>query len=170
MLIAQTGDQEPGKNVRMLQFFTLDPNSTVTRIDMTSNSASLAYTADLRSLKRIPTSQGNPLIHLNWDNVTLNAGDYEFIPTLITRVVVAHYDMTVCQIEEQFLDLETIHDQWYFADLVEVGTDIDLSTLSTSDGIPFPGISAGGTWIVGLFCTIECSNPAPLFMGVLEPC
>ena len=170
MIITQTGDQEPGKNVRMLQFFTLDANSTVTRIDVTSDSASLSYTADLRSLRRIPVPLGNPSISINWDYVTLNAGDYEFISTLISRVVVAHYDMTVCQIEDQFLDLETIHDQWYFADFTDVATEIDLSILATNDGTAFPGITAGGTWIVGLFCTIECSNPAPLFMGVLQPC
>ena len=170
MVIAQTGDQQPGKNVRMLQFFTLDTNAAETRIDVTKDSAALSYTADLRSLERIPVAQGTPAISINWEYLTLNAAGREFIPTLVSRVVVAHYDMTVCEIEDRFLDLETIHDQWYFADLGVVATEIDLSTLATVDGAPFPGITADGTWIVGLFCTNECSNPAPLFLTVLHPC
>jgi hypothetical protein len=170
MIIAQTGSQEPGKNVRMLKFFTLDATSSETRIDVTSDSASLFYTADLRSLGRIPVATGTPAISVNWDYVTLNAAGHEFIPTLVSRVVVAHYDMSVCRIEEQFLDLETIHEEWYFADLEVVATELDLSSLAAADGTPFSGITHHGTWIIGLFCTIECSNPAPLFLSVLHPC
>jgi hypothetical protein len=170
MVLVQSNEMTPGKNVRMIKFFTLDANSFDTQINIASDSTKLTYTVDMRSLSRIPVPLYTPTLFVNWENVSTNAMGIDFIPNRVDRVVVAHYSMSVCELENKFLDLETIHDEWYYYDLENVSISQSLTELKTVDGVPFPGITADGTWILGLFCTLECSNPAPIFLTILHPC
>jgi hypothetical protein len=170
MVMVQSNEMTPGKSVRMIQFFTLDANSTDTQINITTDSTKLTYEVDMRSQSRIPVPLNTPTLSVNWENVSKNASGFLFVPNRVDRVVVAHYSMSVCELEDNFLDLETIHDKWYYFDLENVSVSQDLTALKTADGVPFPGITADGIWILGLFCTLECSNPAPIFMTILHPC
>lgn len=172
MFIVQTTSDRPGKDIAMIQFFTLNSNSNNTVVSMTDTSSTLDYTVDLRSLTRIPVAQNNGAINISWEYMTTNAMGREFVPTMINRVVVAHYSMSVCDLETQFLDVESVHDQWYEGIMESVGVEYNLSMLTDEAGIPFPGITDdGGLWIVALFCNEEkCSNPAPLFLSILQPC
>ncbi len=156
-------------DVKMVKFFTLNLNSQNTKVVIDDNSAVLRWTADLRSLKRIPTAIGNPNISLEWSNVYFNGLGNLFIPTQITRVVAAHYPMNVCALERDFLHLETIHDAWYEVVWTESYDSVDLSQLKDAAGNAFPGITDDGTWIAALFCG-ECNNPAPWFLTILQPC
>lgn len=170
MLMVKSGTNLDGNlNVHMLKFFTLNPAIENTTVSIDNSSATLDFTADLRGQSRIPVAAGNPSINLDWSNVVTNSLGNPFVPTQITRVVVAHYPMDVCQLENQFLHLETIHDAWYEKQLLEVTQTFDLSQLTDAGGNSFPGITADGTWIVGLFCG-SCGNPAPWFMTILQPC
>ena len=170
LVMAQSDVATPGKDVRMLKFFTLDTNSTETAINLTSDATTIQYTVDMKSQQRIPVAVGNPSVYINWEYVTKTATDATFFATKVSRVVVAHYDETVCELENNFLDLEIIPENWYYSDLSTVATSYNLSALTTADGVPFSGITTEGTWIIGLFCTLECANPAPLFMTILHPC
>ena len=40
--------------------------------------------------------------------------------------------------------------------------------LATGDDGDFTGFTDGGTWVLALMCS-SCSNPAPLFLTVVEP-
>ncbi len=168
MVMAQTGTIA-GKNARMLQFFTLSPTSDNTEVNLTSNSASLTYEIDLRKQSRLPVGAAQSNINIDWDGVTHNSLGNAFIPTEISRVVVAKYNMDVCEIENDFLNLESNYSEWYYKDLEFVTTEFNLADLTSKDGVPFSGITADGIWIIALFCG-ECRNPAPRFMTLLTPC
>lgn len=172
MFLVQTNSDRPGNDISMIQFFTLDSNSNNTVVSMTDDSSTLDWDVDLRSLARIPVAQNNAAININWEYMFQNAMGREFVPTMINRVVVAHYSMSVCDLETQFLDVESVHDRWYEGTMENVGVEFNLSSLIDGAGNPFPGITNdGGLWIVALFCNEDkCSNPAPLFLSILQPC
>ncbi len=50
------------------------------------------------------------------------------------------------------------------------GSSLDLSTFENASGATFPGIDGTGVWLVALFCTSECNNPAPWSITVPRPC
>jgi hypothetical protein len=84
--------------------------------------------------------------------------------------VVAHYaNLTVADLEAQFLFLEDRADGWYSGE-VQSGESMDLSTLVDANGAPFLGIDSNGVWLVALFCTANCNNPAPWSITFLTPC
>jgi hypothetical protein len=171
MFLVQRNADRPGRDISMIQFFTLDSTSTNTTVKLTNNSSTLSHEVDLKSLSRIPVASGNAAIYINWEYLSTNAMGREFIVNDVNRVVVAHYSMSVCHLEDAFLDVETIHDQWYEGFLENVGFDYDLTNLRAVNGAPFAGITNDGLWIIALFCNEEkCSNPAPLFLSILQPC
>ena len=170
MLMVKSGTNLDGNlNVKMLKFFTLDANATNTTVSIDDNSASLAFDANLRSQSRIPAAVGNPSIVLDWSYVETNGLGNDFVSPQITRMVVAHYPMNVCQLEDDFLHLETDYDAWYSISYPNAVTSQNLSELKDASGASFPGVTGDGTWIVALFCG-SCSNPAPWFMTILQPC
>jgi hypothetical protein len=172
LLLAKTGTDPTAENPVMMKSLTLstDPNAAPA-LYLDDLSSTLAFDADLRNQKRIPMAQNNPALSVDWNYLTVNALGNTFIFPMITRVVVAHYPANVCQIEDDFLNLQTTWDKWYFEDLAfTVEGAYDLTRLKDEQGNAFSGISQGpGTWMFALFCT-NCPNPAPWFMTVLQPC
>ena len=72
-------------------------------------------------------------------------------------------------LEQSRQRLENIADELYRAPAA-AGATVDLTTLiEATTGAPFTGIDGTGTWILALNCG-ECSNPAPWFLTILEPC
>ncbi len=167
MLSVQTG-VEPGKRTRMIQLFTLSANTEKTQIDLTYKSAYLTYKVDLKSGEYLNLPIGNSNIVVDWQNLNFNSMGNEFVHTRINRVVIAHYEMTLHDLEENFLKLESIHDAWYERNLDTVSASIELSELLSVNGGFFPGITSEGIWVLALFCE-DCENPAPWFMTVLNP-
>ena len=166
-LMIATG-QELGKGTRMIQSFTLDPASTNTLVEMTNDSTLVQYTADFAARERTLVAPGTNDITIDWTNLTVNARRQAFSPYDITEVVVARYDETVSELENQFLDLELIAEEMWRG-YVESGTTASFSTLTDVDGRPFPGVSSDGTWIVALRCG-RCLSPAPQYLHVFAPC
>ncbi len=87
--------------------------------------------------------------------------------TNITSAIVGHYTQTPAELESQFLDLRTIAQDLYTAQ-IQSGTSLDFTTLMDSAGNPFPGVDSTGTWLVALICG-NCRNPAPWYLTILEP-
>jgi hypothetical protein len=166
-IVAASGEVA-GQGSRMLKAFRLDPASTSTKVVMDNSSTSLAYEADLMSLRRTAVPVGSPNISIAWASIAVNAMGREFIPNGIEEVMVAKYSLTPAELETKFLDLETIADQMYRGEVAS-GTSLDLSTLKTDAGQSFSGIDATGTWIVALVCG-NCMNPAPWYISILTPC
>jgi hypothetical protein len=83
--------------------------------------------------------------------------------------VVAHYQQALPELEDRFLELETIASTGYQA-TVQSDEPTLLSALEDQAGNPFPGIDDTGVWVLALFCDRYCDNPAPWYLTVLEPC
>lgn len=157
-----------GRGTRMIQAFRLNPASTNTLVEMTDASTRVEYSVDLRSHERTLIPLGTGDISIDWEDMTTTARGETFVPTAITRVVVARYDESVAELEERFLDLELISEDMWQAD-VSSGTTLAFSSLRNDAGQPFAGIDGTGTWLVALVCG-ECLNPAPWYLSVLSPC
>jgi hypothetical protein len=141
-------------------------------VEITGISTDLDYSVDLKTLTPVGLPGGNVEdLSLNWENITVNARGGPFTPSSISEIVVAKFtDMSVCDLETEFLDLEVLADERYTAELGTVNTGVDLSNLTrVNDGAPFNGIDDAGLWIAALLCR-ECSNSAPWFMTILQPC
>lgn len=158
-----------GDEARMIQTFTLDPDSTTTEIVMTNDSTQLEYTVDLLSHTHTMLPAGDDTATVDWTDLTTNALQQTDIQSnKITEVLVAKYSQTPEELQDQFLDLELISQEEYRAG-VPSGTTIELSELQTEAGDPFPGVDDTGTWILALFCG-DCQNPAPWYLSVIDTC
>ena len=161
-----------GHGTKMISFFDPDPDEDNTEVRLSDDSATLDYTADLSSLKRVAVPPATPNIVFDWEDTNTlvrNAMGQEWIPTRITDVQVAHYrEKTPSDLEREFLDLELIADEMYTV-FLSAGQRVNLAVLTDESGAPFPGIDGSGTWILALKCE-SCANPAPHFLTILHPC
>jgi hypothetical protein len=156
-----------GQGTRMIQAFRPDPTAVDTHVEITPDSTRLEYTADLSSLAPTELPSGTSDITFDWSQMTVNALGHEFIPTNITRIVVANFAQTPAELEGQFLDLETIHQGMWRGD-VTAGASARLDELVDDSGAPFQGFDDNGTWVIALFCG-ACANPAPWYLTVVAP-
>ena len=169
MLTANNGTAL-NQGARMIAFFNVDPSATQTELELSDQSATLAYTVDLDTAQPVRVPAGQPNVTLSWRDMTVNALGNEFRTTQINDVVVAHFPSSSLEdLESQFLQLESLADGWWTGE-VAAGASIDLGTLEDANQGAFPGIDDTGIWMVGLFCTTNCNNPAPWLLTVLEPC
>jgi hypothetical protein len=171
-VVAQSGDNL-GTNIHMIQSFELSSSSSNTKVTLTNTSTTLTYNANLHSLHPTGVPAGTANLTLDWSQIQKNAlgndfGNTATSPTsAITSAIVGHYTQSLSQLESQFLDLQTIAQDLYTAD-VPFGTTLDFTTLMDSKGNPFTGVTSDGTWLVGLICG-ACQNPAPWYLAVLTP-
>jgi len=157
--------------IRMLQSFELDSSSSNTKVTMTNTSTTLSYTANLHNLHPTGVPAGKADLTLDWSTLTTNA-----LGTTLTsqnkinidHAIVGHYTQSVSDLEKNFLNLQTMADKLYQAD-IESGTVLDFKTLKDSSGNSFSGVDSSGTWLVALECTFNCRNPAPWYLAILTP-
>jgi hypothetical protein len=166
-VMAVTG-KTPGKGTRMIHSFRLDEGSANTHIELHSDSASLEYEVDMSRLTPVTVPRGEADITIDWSGMMENSLGAEFDPMSITEVVVARYSMGVSELEARFLDIELIADELYRGE-VDSGASFSLASATSESGDAFRGIDDSGTWLVGLMCG-ACTNPAPWFITVLQPC
>jgi hypothetical protein len=157
-----------GRQIRMLQSFSLDGSSSATNVALENDSTQLSYHANLHDLTITGVPGGTPALTLDWTQMTTNGLGRDFTEGYVTSAVVGHYTQTPAQLESQFLDLDRIAIATYRADLAS-GSVLDFTTLKDANGAEFPGVDDDGTWLVGLFCG-NCRNPAPWYMTILKPC
>ena len=167
VVAAQTGTSMIGTGIRMLQSFELDPSSSNTTVTMTNSSTTLTYSANLHSLHPTGVPMGKADLTLDWGQIQTNALGQPFVATNVARAIVGHYTQTPSQLESQFLDLQTIAQDLYTADIPS-GSVLDFTQLKDQAGNSFSGVDSTGTWLVALICT-GCRNPAPYYLTILEP-
>ena len=92
----------------MIQAFKVDPASANTTITLTNTSTTLNYTANLHSAAPTGVTVGTAGITLDWGMMTTNALGGQFVTTNITDALVGHYTQSVGQLENDFLNLETL--------------------------------------------------------------
>jgi hypothetical protein len=122
---------------------------------------------DVAQAVSIPAGSGE--LEFDWGDMTTTSLQKEYDPFTVTEAVVAHYPMTRAQLQARFLDLRELADGWWSTESI-AGTSVELGTLTAEDGSTFSGIDDDGLWLVALFCTEACNNPAPLSITFLEPC
>jgi hypothetical protein len=169
LLMAATGT-DIGRGGRMLSLFNVDPNATQTTLALSDTSTKLTWDVDLERAKPVSVPAGQPSLTIDWSAMTLNGLGNAYVGNQITEAVVAHFDASsVAELESDFLELQSVATGWW-SGMVLAGESIDLGTLSDASGAGFPGIDGNGTWMVALFCTNSCSNPAPWSVTILRAC
>jgi hypothetical protein len=169
LLMAATGT-DIGRGGRMLSLFNVDPSSSEMGLTLDNDSTSLDWQVDLARAKAVSVPAGTPGLTIDWSQMTVNALGNDYVGNQVTEAVVAHFPTgSIADLEHDFLRLQTVADAWY-SGLVRIGESIDLSTLADTGGATFPGIDADGTWLVALFCTTSCNNPAPWSITILRAC
>ncbi|MFH1464110.1 MAG: hypothetical protein ABIO70_06975 [Pseudomonadota bacterium] len=153
---------------RGLVFFEPTPGEANTTVALTGDSSTLTVDVDLAS-SGVPVSGAKDYV-LDWIGLTMDGQDNGtgagFSVSNIDYLMLARYDLAIEELESRFFDLETIAAESYTADIGGLG-EFTLSEATDTAGTAFPGFEGDGIWLLGLFCT-TCSNPAPLFLGVVE--
>ena len=157
-----------GRDLRMMQAFSLDPSSSATKVVITNDSMRLSYTVNLHDLTPTVVPGGTPALTLDWSQMITNGLGREFVVNDVTDAIVGHYSETPAELEAQFLDLDRIALATYRAPIPS-GRVLDFTKLKDENGASFPGVDANGTWVAGLVCG-NCRNPAPWYMTILRPC
>ncbi len=165
-LVLLTSGTQVGVGARMLGFLTPTAGESATSAGISDGCAVLDFAADLSSLEPLPVLAQGPWL-LDWSGLTRNGLGAELSFGEIDGLMIGRYaDDSIAELEASFLDLELVADElWNFH--LPGGTSVDLSTLDSDEGA-FPGFQGEGSWILALRCS-TCSNPAPLFLTVVEP-
>jgi hypothetical protein len=161
---------EYGKDARMLVNFAVSSSSTNTTISIKPDSATADFKATLDKLTPITVPVGAANVVLDWTTLTTNAMAHTVDPYNVTKVMVASFTQSVCELQQNsnFLNLETLAvNEWVSTELA--GTTVVLTTLKDANGNAFAGIDATHTWIIALENT-DSLNPAPWYLSVLKPC
>jgi hypothetical protein len=169
-LVTVNSGTTPGQDQRMMTFFTLDPSSDDTSILLTNDSTLLDWSVNLADIPPVRVPAGQPALSIDWSDMVVNALGDPFDGTQITKVVVAHFPReTPAELEPDFLSLEDQADAWFTGEVL-AGTSFELHELIGATGAPFAGIDASGVWLVAVFCSSICHNPAPWAISWIVPC
>lgn len=168
-LFSVSGAIDAKRDQRILKTFNIDPTATELSVSLDNSSTSLEYEVDLVTPVAVAVPVGNAALELDWSGLTKTSLGKEYRGTDVTEVVIAHYDMTREQLEDNFLKLrELATAQWGTTDIA--GTSIELRDLKNESGAAFTGITGDGLWLAAMFCNVSCNNPAPISLTFLEPC
>lgn len=165
-LIVLSSGTQIGVGSRMFAFLEPSSDEVSTHVDIAGGCDVLEHEVDLDALTPVDVEIDGPW-DLDFGALESTAQGVEFNPLKISEITVARYDADLADLEEQFLDLELIAEELYRMEH-PAGTTADLGDLKSESGEPFTGFEGEGTWLLALQCG-TCSNPAPLFLTVLEP-
>lgn len=150
--------------IASLIFLNLVSSDGLLVVAFANDSAVLDFHATLGD--PLPAQEGVDYT-LDWSGVTTDGSGQPFSTSRINQLFVGHVPAdSTDEIESDFVHLIEESDALYGVDAYGK-TSADLSSCLDADGNPFPGFTAGGTWLVGLSC-LSCSSPAPLVLGHVE--
>lgn len=160
-----------GVGGRALMFLEPSADSDVASVaaPVGTDCNTLDFNADLSS-NTISVPADGPWM-VNWEGVTKDPVGNPVVYSKLTKLLVAFYEgMTPETLEQSFLDIELLFTSLYEVEIPEGERSMDLAEAKERNtGEAFPGFTrTDGVWAIGLLCE-TCQNPAPVFMGVLEP-
>lgn len=168
-LLSVSGGKDARRGQRLLKTFNIDPSASEDTLSLDNSSTSLEYEIDLMRPVSVSVPARNADIELDWSGMTETSLGKEYRGTDVTEVVIARYDMTREELEDNFLQLRQLAEaQWSTLDLA--GTSVQLSDMKNERGESFPGISSDGLWLVAMFCNVSCNSPAPISLTFLQAC
>jgi hypothetical protein len=155
----------PGQGARSLAFLSPDAGDRTANVSLGDGCGIVSVDAQLTAVEpiRLPSAPGT----VSWPALTRDGQGLPLDASRVDSVMIAFYEgRTPADLEATLLDLEIDATRMYFLTLLG-GTEADLA-LATGDDGAFTGFSGDGTWLLALRCG-SCYNPAPLFLGVVEP-
>lgn len=152
----------PSVGTRVAAFVEPSAAASATHLDVTDDSSSVTVHADLQSLEPVAVPAGEPALEVDWSEITQSGQGVDIKSAAIDQIMVASYDLSLAELEEQFLDIELIANELWSMEFE--GSSADLSELQG-----FSGVDTDHTWILALRCS-TCANPAPPVLTVLEGC
>lgn len=157
----------PGIGARMIAFLEPTESSDVTTVTLPDGCGILDFEANLGDLQKVYPCTDETMV-LDWSALTTDGLGNEYDLGLIDQVMVGFYEgMTTADLEARFLDLELMATRLYTLP-IDGGSTADLALATTVDGVALDGFTGEGAWIAALRCT-TCTNPAPVFLTILEP-
>lgn len=156
---------------RMLSALAPSADSDVTEFSFRNDSSTLDFTVNLHDLSVVAVPAEALSYTIDWSTLLAGANADGCDPSEVNeadQLWLARYDdLSVEDLEADFLNLELIADEIWTAD-AGARTNLTLSdAVSATDGSAFADFSGGGTWILALRSTIS-ENPAPIFLTVLS--
>lgn len=146
----------------MLSFFLTESQEENEDVELTAQSTSLSYTVDLED-QEIVRPQGAKSYVLDWQSITQSGTGMPIQGGQIDSVMLAGFSESLGELEEQFLQLPLIAQEYYTLD-IGYETGLDMNLLSEQG---FTDFSTQERWLFALRCA-RCLNPAPLFVGIIE--
>ncbi len=162
-LISLTTGTTPGVGTRVAAFVQPSTAASATHLDLTDDSSSVSVDADLQSLEAMAVPVAEPALQVDWSGVDQTGQGVEIDSSPVDQLMIAAYDLSLDELEEQFLDIELIATEMWVMDL----TGAKSASLADLDG--FTGVDTEHTWILALRCS-SCANPAPPVLTVLTGC
>ncbi len=110
---------------------------------------------------------------VDWSALTEHANGHPLDSNDLDQLMLARYDLSLGEIEADFINLEYIAAETYTISPTDVSDGIygltaaDLADATDAAGSAFSGFAAGETWLLALRCSL-CTNPAPPFLTVIE--
>ena len=147
---------------RMLTFFCPEDEAPANDVVIDSESADLDFDVDIAAGDPIP-GDGT---EVDWTGLGTDGLDHAFPVSNIDGLLVGRYGQPIEDLEASFFDLETLADPAWSADVEGVGS-WDLTSLETDEGIGWESFDVDATWLIALRCS-TCTNPAPLFLGIVQ--
>lgn len=162
VLVQQERDER--MDIESLTFLDLVASGGSDTITIGNDSAALDFQATLG--EDLETRAGLSYT-LDWSGLTVDGGGQPFDPLRADRLFLGHVSYeTDAEIEAGFISLLEDADALYTMD-VYAETYADLSLAVAEDGSSFPGFSEGGSWLVGVECTV-CPSPAPVMLARVQ--
>lgn len=160
---------DPGVGVKSMCFLEPDETSTVTDVTAPQGRDILSFDADLTSPQKVDIPAAGPWV-IDWTGLTKDAFGQDVVYANLDSIFLAHYDMTVAELEARALDFELIADAQYRVKIPIGKKQIDLAGATKDDGTAFAGFTTmtGGFWGVAIMCS-KCQIPAPVSVSVLNP-
>ncbi len=142
----------------------VEPTSTGEAvISFADGSSEMTLSADVTSPNAVSLTDSTEL-SFDWSELTTDGLGNDLALHQIDQLQVAWYDMTISELESQFLLMDDLPERTW---TVQTESASRVSMDEASGDTDFDGVSADGTWIVALRCT-TCFNPVPKFIGQLE--
>jgi hypothetical protein len=139
---------------------------------MTSDTVSLTYSVTLNETP-FPVPRQAADATIDWREMIGKPNPFgqEFTESQVGRVMLTFYQgKTLAELQPLFLDLELIADIKYEAEPINP-KPMPFSDLQDDTGEQFSAFGdEEGTWMLSLWCTVGCNNPAPRYVASLIPC
>jgi len=131
----------------------------------------LTFSADIKGRNKVSAPIAGPWV-VDWHQITKDGWGNEVIYVKVDGLFVAHYDMTLDQLQNRVREMEDIATAKYKIDLSKVAgvKTADLATaVEVTSGKNFSGFTpTDGVWALALECS-KCYVPAPIVVAILNP-